>query len=266
MIVKSLNGMNDCFGVNSHDYWPLGSPVKVGYALHVEGGLFMHQSYVSAKLSDNVKFDSCQAVKLGHDIGYFIPHYNLLPPFPPNVLLLVIIPFSSAKIVYARASVLVNGTPAAAYHVSMPVQLCGDPLNCPLGFVPNASWRNTVVFTYDPQDARDGNARVLWGNIKSKINGYLAGKAGGKAAGEALAGSRLGKWLSHKLGKAIEEVLKKTGQKGWGKAFNWSKDQALDWFSKATGCDGLKDPMQKLFESIPVLGAPPAPKDTGAKR
>lgn len=33
----------------------------------------------------------------GTDIGPLIPHYNLVPPAPPNVLLLVIIPTSGSK-------------------------------------------------------------------------------------------------------------------------------------------------------------------------
>jgi hypothetical protein len=253
MIVKSLNGLNDCYGLTLHKYWPFPSPAPVGYAPHLEGGLFMRSSKLFAKLSDNVVFDGWEAVKLGHDIGFGIPHISI-PPIPPNLLLPAIILLSGAKVVFARASVLINDTPAAAYHPMMPLLLCGDPIKYPTGCVPGA-YRNTVIFSYDPKDETDGLARILWENIKSQVAKHLGGEQLGVAAGKG--DSKLGRWLAGTLGqKLFQESVKKATGKIWDKLFNtWAPESV----AKASRGKLTKDPMEEILRGIPLVGARPTP-------
>jgi hypothetical protein len=233
MIVKSLNGWDLLVGVTVHKTLP------TGLAVHVEGFVPMCYPRPLGSLSGDVRFDGHPAVKLDHDLGSFIPHYNIVPPLPPNPLLVAIIPSSSAKVVFARASVLVNGTPAAAHHLMMPLLLCGDPIKCPTGFAPTA-YRNTVVFTYDPQDLKDGLQRILWENVKSKIARHL----GGKQLGEAAGGS---------LGKAAGENIKKATEKLWEK-YLWSGDKAARDAIERIQRKPISDPMEKVLKGLPLVG------------
>jgi hypothetical protein len=266
MITYGMHAMNSFLGVSLHacaNPMPLPSPVP-----HVEGGLRMRESALFAKISDNVYFDRFPAVQLGHDVGFLIPHYNLIPPLPPNLLLAVIIPFSSAKVTFGRSSVLVNKTPAAMYRVFLPMLLCGDPLKLPAGFVLEAGFRNTVVFTLTSQDVLQGIARIVWENIKSLIIKEL----GGKALGRDFAG-----WFAAKLSpkvweqivksfpqKTWEQVLQKVPQKVWDKLLKRIVDTALeDIASKSSSHkQAIKSPMEQIIRSIPMVGEP-APVEAG---
>lgn len=81
------------------------------------------------ELSPNVFINGRQAANQFHDIKNLIPHI----PFVPNILLLIIIPFSSSKIMLGSGTVLINGKPAG---VSAMLMLnCGDPCSFPTGFL-----------------------------------------------------------------------------------------------------------------------------------
>jgi len=149
----------------------------------------------------------------------------------------------------------------------MPLLLCGDPVKLPTGFVPSASWRNTVVFSHDPKDHADGMARVVWENVKSKIAKHLGGDQLGKAAGRAL--GALGRWLNSPLAeKVFEESGKKAAGKTWDKVFGKARDAALKDIAERTGRPQMKDPMEEILKRLPVVGArPPAVEPaTGGRR
>jgi hypothetical protein len=277
MIAYSMHGMNSFVGVSLHacaNPLPLPSPVP-----HLEGGLRMRDSLLFAKISNNVFFDSFPAVQLGHDVGFFIPHYNIIPPLPPNLLLAAIIPFSSAKVTFGRSSVLVNNTPAAMYRAFLPLLVCGDPVKLPLGFVLEDGFRNTVVFSLGAGDVAQGVARIIWENIKSVITKRLGGEALGKDLARHLkgpAGGRLTRWLAGKLPQKVweqivaqvpqnawEELAKKAPQKLWDKVLKQITDAMLEDVASKSKLEpkkksALKSPVEAIIRSIPVVGDPSA--------
>ncbi len=185
MIVWSVNTLNFFLGFAPHDYLFPFVPTKT--ALHIEASS-LFGAILGNKSAKTVLFDNAPAVQYGYDVGFLIPHYNVLPPFPPNTLLLKIIPFSSAKVIFARATVLLEGTPAA---IHLPLLLCGDPIKVPTGFIVD-SLRNTVIFSFDPGDVARGIGALVWENVRSFVLGHVAKKAGGE---------KLGKWLQDKLAR-----------------------------------------------------------------
>lgn len=82
----------------------------------------------------------------GHDHGNYIPHANA-PPWPPNPLLLLIIPFSSRKMMFSASTVKMNGTPAGCNNLWPPTPgfLCGDPCGMPYKFPVNNLGNTALV-------------------------------------------------------------------------------------------------------------------------
>lgn len=79
-------------------------------------------------LSPNVFANGRKIAHQFHDISNLIPHVPLPPVW--NILLLIIIPFSSSKVMMGSGKVLANGKPVGVAPV---IQLnCGDPMSQPL--------------------------------------------------------------------------------------------------------------------------------------
>jgi hypothetical protein len=201
MRVWSINSLNFILGMTTHKYLPLPAPTPA-MAGHIEGGVPMGFSSLFRKISSDVQFDGFYAVQLGHDIGFFIPHYNVLPPAPPNTLLAVIIPFSSCKVTFGQSRVLVNKVPAGAWFPLLQNGLaCADPAKLPLDFLVDAAFRNTVVFEFKWVDFAIG---LLYTGFESGSS-YLLGK---------LCKSIGGGWLSDTLGQPLGYLI---GQQLFGR-------------------------------------------------
>jgi hypothetical protein len=103
-------------------------PAPVVYLSPHITGAKVHWVTDGGDLSPNVFANGRKIAHQFHDIGNLIPHV----PMPPvwNILLLIIIPFSSSKIMMGSGTVLANGKPVGVAPV---IQLnCGDPLSQPL--------------------------------------------------------------------------------------------------------------------------------------
>ena len=93
--------------------------------------------------SEKTKALGTKIMQRNTDIGNGIIHVPI-PPWPPCLLLLVIIPFSGSKSYWGASSVLVEGKPvAAAILVVVNLNLnCGDPCAQPFNLV--FTWGNVV--------------------------------------------------------------------------------------------------------------------------
>jgi hypothetical protein len=213
MIVWSINSMNFVLGLAPHKYLPLPVPTPV-IAGHLEGGVPMGYSYLFRKISTNVQFNGFGAVQMGHDVGFLIPHYNVIPPAPPNSLLAVLIPFSSCKITWAQSKVLVNKTPAGAWFPLLQNCLdCADPAKIPAGFLVDAAFRNTVIFSFNWTDFFIGLLYAGFESGSGFLLGKLCGNLGGKWLGDALGqrmGNLVGQQLLGRIGVQLNEVAVET--------------------------------------------------------
>lgn len=140
-------------------------------------------------LSPNVFINGRQAANQFHDIKYLIPHI----PFVPNILLLIIIPLSSSKIMLGSGTVLINGKPAG---VSAMLMLnCGDPCSFPTGFLIPLPPVNVFV-------------GITWKDIAMAIIATLAEMAISFVASKI--GNVAGKWIAGKLLNRLTSRLTQT--------------------------------------------------------
>jgi hypothetical protein len=183
VIAWSENELNLMLGVSSHTYLPAPLGVPPAICAHLEGfGItILGYSFLFRKISNDVFFDNYGAVQVLHDIGFMIPQYNIVPPAPPNLYLAVSIPFSSAKVVFFKPSVVVNNVCAGSYFDGLEnLLLCGEPIKLPGGFLIDVHLRNTVVWEFRFIDWCRGLIVMLWEILSSYLLGKLAGKAGGE--------------------------------------------------------------------------------------
>lgn len=141
---------------------PPPAPVPVPVP-HVEGGR-LAAAPTFAKLSPNVRLQGAAAVKLGHDVGFMIPHLGPLTP-----LLATHIAFSGCKALFGKSRVLVNGTPAAWFlPIAAGLQVCADPFPLPIGLVPTAL-TTTVKFGFAWDDLVLGHVDVVVDQLLSQV-------------------------------------------------------------------------------------------------
>ncbi len=121
--------MNDpMLGVDFHDMIVPPAPAVVKFTPHVVAAKIGWVADSSA-LVPTVLINNMMAANQFHDIKNLIPH---VPP-GPNVLLAIIIPFSSSKIMLGSSTVLVNNKPIGVGPV--PILNCADPLSMPTGAI-----------------------------------------------------------------------------------------------------------------------------------
>jgi hypothetical protein len=122
-----------------HDYLPPPgiTPAKAG---HICGGLLSVPPWgiLSGKKNNTpgktVETATSYGMSRGTDMGPLIPHYNVIPPAPPNLLLPVIILFSGSKSHFGASTVLFEqGQAAFAVAVKVNFNLnCAGPTMPPL--------------------------------------------------------------------------------------------------------------------------------------
>ncbi len=125
--------------------------------------------------------------KDGHDCGVMIPHWNLWPPWPPNPLLLLHIPFSSRKMNFCASTVKMNGAPTGTsdlLSIPTPMTVCSDPVSLPIVF-PVTNLTNTVMVGMTGADFWNGFLNVVAGIATDLLIGLLGGKP---TLGKKLAG------------------------------------------------------------------------------
>jgi hypothetical protein len=256
MIIWSINSLNFVLGLAPHKYLPLPAPVP-SMAGHLEGGVPMGYSYMFRKISDDVTFNGFGAVQMGHDVGFLIPHYNIIPPAPPNTLLAVIIPFSSCKITWGQSKVLVNKKPAGAWFPLLQNCLdCADPAKMPAGFLVDAAFRNTVIFAFNWTDFFIGLLYAGFESGSSFLLGKLCGKLGGKWLADALGqrlGNLLGQQLLGRIGIQLNEVAV---EKFIEKAYSTLLQKTVLKWIPVVGTGPLGDGIRGLGVPAPAHSAP----------
>ncbi len=115
-------------GVDFHDMIVPPAPAVVKMTPHVVAATIGWVADSSA-LSTTVFINNMAAANQFHDIKNLIPH---IPP-GPNVLVAIIIPFSSSKVMLGASTVLVGNKPIGVGPA--PILNCADPLSMPTGAV-----------------------------------------------------------------------------------------------------------------------------------
>lgn len=172
-----------------------------------------------ASIAETVEFDGSRAVQLGHDVGFFIPHWSV-----PNPCLAEVIASSKCQVHFAKSTVLVGGKPAGYWLPGIAMfQVCADPVSMPLGFNVTAHIGSTVKFGFSWGDQVAGLVRVgidialsqlakgLFGKLAQKLARTLAGRLMRTKFGELVDGpvERIARRESERLGDdAIDEVIR----------------------------------------------------------
>jgi len=143
-------------------------PIPPGFCPHGEiFGLPLRYGVLFAKISSNVEYEGwgSGAVKLGHDMGYLIPHVAYGPWTP---LLAANIAFSKCKVMFGKATVQINSDQAGWWHLYGMFQICADPVPLPIGLNISAIW-TTVEYGFSWGDLICGYIRVVADIIFSLI-------------------------------------------------------------------------------------------------
>lgn len=136
----------------------------------------LRYGFAYAKISGDVEYEGWGfgAVQLGHDMGHLIPH---IPYGPPTPILAAHIAFSKCKVMFGKATVLINGQQAGWWHVYAMFQVCANPapmlmVPLPIGLNVSALW-TTVKYSFSWGDLICGYIRVgvdmLVGFLLSKL-------------------------------------------------------------------------------------------------
>lgn len=155
----------------------------------------------------------------GHDCGIMIVHVSI-PPFPINLLLALIIPFSSRKMMFSASTVKINGTATGTsdlLSIPTPMMTCMEPISLPTSF-PHTNAFNTVNVGMTWQDFVAGYAAIA---ISMAADALTAGPGGGKMdwfdaiAGKFFGAGSLKEW-GIKTAAGIATGLIKIGLTGEG--------------------------------------------------
>jgi hypothetical protein len=98
----------------------------------------------------------------GHDCGILIVHVSV-PVWPTNAVFVLIIPFSSRKMMFSASTVKMNGTATGTsdlLSVPTPMLACADPVSLPVCF-PLTNATNTVCVGMTLGDYIAGYAAIL---------------------------------------------------------------------------------------------------------
>lgn len=165
-------------------------PCPVGPdTLHVEVPVPMRWDPGAAKMTSNVFHQSRLIALDGHDCGNLIIHWAL-PPWPPNPLLLIHIPFSSRKANFSASTVKMNGAPAALASWRYVMTACMDPLSLPVA-VPVTTGSNTVFLGATGVDVALGLFGIVVG-LGTDIFGVVTGGEGPESVIGELANKLIG--------------------------------------------------------------------------
>jgi len=194
-------------GLSVHDYVPVAPPPPPpkAPAPHVElpVPIYWPPGFGQHKLTSTVKHQGVTIAQQDHDCGILIPHVSV-PPVPLNIMLALIIPFSSRKFAFSAGTVKLDGAAAAVGVLSslpVPMIACGDPVSLPIAFpVTNAA--NTVHVGMDGKDLVIGAINLAG----SMVADALCDKASGD--GPFSFGKEL---LSKLLGGNLGQILIKNG-------------------------------------------------------
>jgi hypothetical protein len=133
--------------------WP---PLPAPNVPHIVGMRLAGLSGQASLTGDDVVANGWNIVQRDSDISAFIPHIPI-PPFPPIILLALIIPTSGSKSYFGPSTVIANKKPIAGALLG-PINLqlnCADPCPLPCGIV--IAWGSVVC-------------GMTWGDI---IGGFI---------------------------------------------------------------------------------------------
>jgi len=138
-----------------------GVPIK--YGLHVGGGQLSWIGLVGEKKNNKgtIFADNEEVVSEGHTSSLIVPHYNIVPPWPPNALIPILILFSKSKCVFSVQSVVgtEDGPIAVCVYCYVGINLaCWDPVGIPSSYVFNSS---TVLLGFTFADYVKGLLSML---------------------------------------------------------------------------------------------------------
>lgn len=129
-----------------------------------------------AKISPNVEYEGWGfgAVHLGHDMGFLLPH---IPYGPPTPILAAHIAFSKCKVMFGKATVMINSQQAGWWHVYAMFQVCANPapsasVPLPIGMNLSALW-TTVKYGFSWGDLICGYIRVGIDSLLSYVVGRV---------------------------------------------------------------------------------------------
>lgn len=136
---------------------------------------------ISAVHKDNQKqilADGEWVASRGHMVKSLSTHYNILPPWPPNPLLLIIIPFSENKLEFGSARVRGPDGPLAIAlaRTQGPSLSCNDPCNMLTSVV---YAKSTVLIEFSLADVIAGRIMAhmdTLDSLTSNILGFGIGK------------------------------------------------------------------------------------------
>jgi len=124
-------------------------------------GFALQQNKLSTTVTHKFQFIMLD----GHDCGYMIPHVTI----PPNNLkLMLIIPFSARKALFAASTVRANGTGMGCSQLlpnPWPMNACASPLSIPCAY-PAVNVMNNVTAGMTPGD-------VIFGVVAFAINAFV---------------------------------------------------------------------------------------------
>lgn len=136
--------------ISLHKYVCIPPNPAVPYAGHLDCmvNIFWPPGYGLGqnKLASSVRHASQMIAQESHDCGVCIPHMNIAPPAPVNVLLAIHIPFSKRAMCFSASTVKMQGSAVGTsdlLSIPTPMMVCENPISLPVGFpVTNAC--NTV--------------------------------------------------------------------------------------------------------------------------
>lgn len=185
------------------------SPLPVPLVPHLAGGRLDFPPRDGHAFTDTVLADGQRIAGLGHTAGT-LPHYNVIPPWPPNVLIPIIILFAESKCTFAAASVLACKKPVAmALLRTIGINMaCADPCSMPTSRVFTGG---TVLVGFTWGDVARGVALAAVDMALSGAANKL-GDAVGDAVGDAM-GEMLEEAVEDTLGEAAEDSLENLAEK-----------------------------------------------------
>lgn len=193
--------------LDPHDAILPPSPFPVPLVPHAAGGRL--DFWGQHQFTKDVFADGQRMALRRHTAGK-IPHWNIIPPWPPNVLLPIIIWFAESKCNFAAAKVLACKKPVAmALFRIVGINLaCADPCSMPTSRVFTGG---TVLVGFTWSDVATGVAYSAADMVLSGLANML-GEGVGKATGDFF-GEMLEEGVEKALGETVEDSLEEFAEK-----------------------------------------------------